>query len=193
MNDPVLDPRMRGSVRVTRQERTVVGPPQEAPTKAAGSDQSLEERLTHEFEGRLKELEKRIALRLDKLIAERVEPLLDRRLSAASPGAAGSSEATKEALTQVMQAVLFESGFLEKFVQRAVEQKLETGNSAKALLDSCRSEIQGIVEKTVSATLSGENVKVMIDDKFRAISLYLKGEVIPKAVIQILKQQKILA
>jgi hypothetical protein len=192
MNDPVLDPRMRGSVRVTRQERTAL-PPQEAPTKEAASDQSPEERLTQEFDGRLKELEKRIVLRLDKLIPERIEPLLDRKLSAASPGAAGGSEATKEALTQVMQAVLFESGFLEKLVQRAVEHKLEAGNSAKALLDSCRDEIQGIVEKTISATLSGENVKVMIDDKFRAISLYLKGEVIPKAVIQVLKQQKVLA
>jgi hypothetical protein len=86
----------------------------------------------------------------------------------------------KDMLLEVIHSALFQSGVLEKFVARALDQRLEK-------------DIIAIVQREIQVTLSSENVKVLIDDKFRAISLYLKQEVIPKAVAQILKGSKQLA
>jgi hypothetical protein len=86
----------------------------------------------------------------------------------------------KDTLLEVIHGALFTSGVLEKYVTRAVNQRLET-------------DIKEIIQREIQTTLSGENVKILIDDKFRAISLYLKTEVIPKAVAQILKGSKQLA
>jgi hypothetical protein len=83
----------------------------------------------------------------------------------------------KDVLLEVIHSALFQSGVLEKYVGRAVEQRLEK-------------DIGAIVQKEIQATLSSENIKMLMDDKFRAISLYLKQEVIPKAVAQILKGSK---
>jgi hypothetical protein len=90
-----------------------------------------------------------------------------------SPPSAG----LRDTLLEVIHSSLFASGVLEKYVTRAVNEKIE-------------SEVTALVQREIQATLSSENVKVLLDDKFRAISLYLKSEVIPKTVAQILKGQK---
>lgn len=99
---------------------------------------------------------------------------------------------TKEALTEVIHGVLFESGFLEKFVHRAVDKKLKGsaggGSSQEEVVAACKAELGAVVESKVADGLSGEAFKVLIDDKFRAITLYLQTEVIPKAVAQILQK-----
>ncbi len=46
------------------------------------------------------------------------------------------------------------------------------------------------MQKEVALALGSENMKILIDEKFRAISLYLKTDVIPKTVAQILKSSK---
>ena len=83
----------------------------------------------------------------------------------------------KDVLLDVIHSSLFQSGVLEKYVARALDQRLEK-------------DVTAIVQREIQTTLSGENIKMLIDDKFRAISLYLKQEVIPKAVAQILKGSK---
>ena len=83
----------------------------------------------------------------------------------------------KDLLLDVIHSALFQSGVLEKYVARALEQRLEK-------------DVTAIVQREIQATLSSESIKVLMDDKFRAISLYLKQEVIPKAVAQILKGSK---
>jgi hypothetical protein len=139
------------------------------------------------------EIDKRVQARFDALVTERLEPLLEQRLSQAD-GTSGSSGlgATKEALTQVLHGVLFESGLLEKFVHRAVDQKLKVAPAREGLsgglMGASKEEIGAVVENKVAASLSGDTLKVLIDDKFRAITLYLKTDVIPKAVAQILKK-----
>ena len=88
-----------------------------------------------------------------------------------------SNAALRDTLLEVIHTSLFTSGVLEKYVTRAVSEKIQT-------------EVTALVQREIQATLSSENVKILLDDKFRAISLYLKSEVIPKTVAQILKGPK---
>ena len=122
----------------------------------------------------------------------------------------GSSK-TKEALLKVIQAALFESGLLERTVGRAVDQKLKSVGDAKGgaptggagreeviaaikdylsqnFAELCGREIHTVIQKDVQAILGGEQFKEILEEKFRAISIYLKTDVIPKAVAQQLKQ-----
>jgi len=186
MTEPVLDPRVRGSAGSRAKPS---GSSQAGPSTPPPSD-ATREQPDKQLEGRLQEIEKRLLTRFNSLVTERLEPLMDKKMThAVGVGGPSGLGATKEALTQVIHGVLFESGLLEKFVHRAVDQKLRTspaGGSAPEGL--CKEEIGAVVEDKVAASLSGETLKVMIDDKFRAITLYLKTDVIPKAVAQILKK-----
>jgi hypothetical protein len=100
----------------------------------------------------------------------------------ASPGTdqgsnPSSSGDLRDTLLEVIHSTLFTSGVLEKYITRAVNDKIQN-------------EVLQLVQREIQATLSSENIKILIDDKFRSISLYLKSEVIPKTVAQILKGQK---
>ena len=92
-------------------------------------------------------------------------------------GSPNASVALRDTLLEVIHSSLFTSGVLETYGTRAVNDKMQSESTA-------------LVQREIQATLSSENVKILLDDKFRAISLYLKSEVIPKTVAQILKGQK---
>ena len=136
-------------------------------------------------------LERKLLQRVEKKLEELQEKSLE-----------SHAAKTKTVLAEIVQSVLFESGLMEKVVQRAVEKKLKEGgirsaggterdgSGAKPGDGQSQKEIEAIVKNEVLATLSGETVKVLIDDKFRAITLYLKTDVIPKAIGQALKSQK---
>lgn len=118
-----------------------------------------------------------------------------------------------EKLKKLLTSVLFESGILEKFVGVTVDQKLRDlgvtggsggGTDVEGLKEESRrlvkdflaqnlgtlfqSEIRGAVQKELQNYLASENMKMLIDDKFRAIQLYLTTEVIPTTVKQLLKK-----
>jgi phage tail tube protein FII len=143
---------------------------------------------------------------MESVIEAKVKSLLS-----SLPAPENSGEKTREVLTGVLASTLFESGLLEKTVTRIVEQKgLSAGGGAPADLSrvvreectslikqllaegsgSLRHEIQALARKEITAALGGEEFKVLLDDKFRAISLYLKTELIPKTVAQALKGTK---
>ncbi len=116
----------------------------------------------------------------------------------------------REQVKDVLNRVLLESGLLQQIVDKAVEHKLEArgsggasehaealqkeaANIAKKFLSEnigslSKKEIQDAIGDSTQKVLSSENVKVLIDDKFRAVTLYLKTEVIPKSVRQALKE-----
>jgi hypothetical protein len=111
--------------------------------------------------------------------------LFDLTADEAGVGSSGSpapTDKTRELLLEVVNAAVFASGLLEKVVDKRIEKRL-----AKVL----RAQLTEVVDKQVRAALSSDDMKILVDDKFRAISLYLKGEVIPKTVAKILKEKEI--
>jgi hypothetical protein len=117
--------------------------------------------------------------------------------------AGGDSGVTKEALGAIIQSVLFESGILEKLVNKQIDSKLPSGGDggggganpdgvkkvlAKELPELLHGELKGVAERQVRSAMAGEGMKTLLDDKFRAMSLYLKTDVIPKAVQKVLKE-----
>lgn len=110
----------------------------------------------------------------------------------------------KEILTQV----LLDSGLLQDIVETVVERKMQAFLSADRLSEVLRREatnlakgflqdnlgkilkkdIETAIEQSAKLALASENVKILIDDKFRAVSLYLQTDVIPKAVRQALSE-----
>ena len=108
---------------------------------------------------------------------------------------------------------LIENGLLEEVVTRVVDRRIgegggEGGSSIEQNADELKrlagellkdflsenlsalfqKEIKAVVEKEVHTIMAGDDIKMLIDDKFRAVTLYLKTEVIPKAVRQALNE-----
>ncbi len=177
MNEPVLDPRVRAPAT-----SATISPPFRSSPKTAEAFSAPEEVP--------------VALTASQGVPsiDGIESLIDQKIKKAIAGSVSTgNDRTKEALLHVIQAVLFESGLLEKVVGRAIEQKLESlppGGAHQRLSEATGKEIQGMIQKETSALLASEEMKTMIDEKFRAITLYLKSDVIPKAVQQALKGPK---
>ncbi|HVR74118.1 MAG TPA: hypothetical protein VMT52_07295, partial [Planctomycetota bacterium] len=86
---------------------------------------------------------------------------------------------------------LFDSGLMEKMIQKAVDSKMKgTGGAVAGASPDLKGEVQAMIQKEIGLMLSSEGMKSMIDEKFRAVTLYLKQEVIPKAVAQVLKSSE---
>jgi hypothetical protein len=181
--------------------------------------EEIEGRVLEKVEGRLRNLQVQIVECLGGLIGSKVEAIVDARIHKALPSQTGTSNPKsgdlKDTLTSVVKTALFDSGLLDRTVERVVGEKLQgasfpavdsarspSADAQASLRKECASivqvamdessarmekEVRSLVDKQTTAFLSSENLKVLIDDKFRAISLYLKTEVIPKAVHQALK------
>jgi hypothetical protein len=164
---------------------------------------ALQQRLQSQVEERLEALQEKV-----EALASRLEAAGAR----AAPAGGGPGEAElRETLKKVVASVLLESGFLEKLIEKVVDSRLESlklalgegGGGSEALRQEAaalvkeflsanlgkifQSEIRGAIQKEMQAVMGSENMKLLVDDKFRAITLYLKTEVIPKAVRQLLK------
>jgi hypothetical protein len=141
-------------------------------------------------------------------LQDKVESLA-RKLESGGGAAAGSDslvlsdKVLGEKLKKLMISVLFESGVLEKFVGAMLDQKLQeldvSGGAgeeglrkestklvkeflAQNLGTLFQSEIHGAIQRALQGFLASEDMKVLIDDKFRQIQLYLTTEVIPSQV-----------
>lgn len=184
MNDPTveLEDETRGEAHP--QSRTL--PPHLA---------ALEKRLEEKLNARLEELKKVVSAGIER-VQEKATALVDERIKRGLQGSFKAlTNTTKDALNQVVQAILFDSGILEKLVQRIVEERLKEAGAiggggaaaAGSLSEEQKKETLDLFQKELSAALASEQMKMLIDDKFRAISLYLKSDVIPKAVQEALK------
>ena len=96
-----------------------------------------------------------------------------------------SHEVTKENLAEVINSVVFESGILSKVVKAELETAVAPAIEAY-LARELPKFLNDNVSKAVAECLGSEEVKLLIDSKFRAITLYLKTDVIPKVVKQLL-------
>jgi hypothetical protein len=145
----------------------------EALEAAASGPRGTDQRHTASFE-----------LKIVQQLEKKLEEIQQRSLES-------HAAKTKEVLMELVKGILFDSGLLEKVVLRAVEKKLKEGSGvgSGASVPADTANLQALVKREISSSLSGEAVKEMLDDRFRAISVYLKTEVIPKAVSQALKNQ----
>lgn len=168
-------------------------------------EQEIERRFERLRAGVAEDVSRNVFDRLEEIVAKKVQESRDH-------GKAEGFDAARirDLMTDVLKASLFDSGVLEKFIERTWARKIEArqgqtpgGDTAlkaveerlpelsKKVRADCvgalRGEIASIAQKEASAALSGENLKILIDEKFRAISIYLKTDVIPKAVAQALK------
>lgn len=87
---------------------------------------------------------------------------------------------------------------VKPFLSRVQKQVEETVNKALAK-DGPRTargvpdqpgDISTVVEAEVKKCLSSEEVKILIDEKFRAISLYLKTDVVPRLIRKHLEAER---
>lgn len=98
-----------------------------------------------------------------------------------------SGELTKDKLAEVINAVVFESGILSKVIKSEMDSVLKGAIEAH-LKKELPKLLNDNVSTAVSECLGSEEVKLLIDTKFRAITMYLKSDVIPKAVKQLLQK-----
>jgi hypothetical protein len=103
-------------------------------------------------------------------------------------------------LKEVLASVLIENGILASLVEKSVERRLKApgasasegvaagGLGASETQELVRDEIQESLARFTKEFLNSEALKVLIDEKFRTMTVYLKTEVIPKAVRQAVKE-----
>jgi len=168
----------------------------------------LQNGLQDEIECRLDWLNQR----LDAL-ASRLDGLLDDSSAVNAEGADApglSDDALTKRLKTVIGSVLVESGVLEELVRRVVRREIDSAGAGDAGGDSTdkikaaagsivkdflsehlgeilRKEVAGVVEKQVHAVVGSDELKQLIDDKFRVVTMYLKTDVVPGAVRQALQ------
>ena len=172
-------------------------------------------RILQQVDAKLEQFKEQIVDGVTSTLLDRVDRLVDSKLEDRGKDLGGgplNTEKLKEAMTAVVTSALFDGGILEKLVERVVGKKLPAsrdstqGGAVEASVASLlqeksgelllgnksplRQELHNLVQKEVAAALSSEDMKILIDDKFRAISIYLKTDVIPKTVTQILRNAR---
>ncbi len=140
-----------------------------------------------------------------KLIAENVRRELESAAPQQTKGASARIDIRKT-VTEAVGAVLMEPSFLEKILERHIKAYLSKHPTASApqgqgsgdqqkeiqkivgeflsqhLANFIQKELCVTIQREVKELLASNELKEMIDDKFRMISVYMKTEVIPKAV-----------
>ena len=93
----------------------------------------------------------------------------------------------QEKLAEIISAVVFESGIIDKIVKRHLAEGVPAAVDQYAK-NQLPQQMSGLVQKAVAEAMSSEDVKELIDSKFRAITLYMKTDLIPSAVKQALSR-----
>jgi hypothetical protein len=135
---------------------------------------------------------------LRRLVADAVRAEMAER----SDGGIPSSDPTalRTMVTEAVGAVLFET----KVLDRAIERRFQEDGASTALREETvkvvrdhlsrnlgilfQTEIRGVIQKEIRAFMASDELKEMIDEKFRTISSYLASDVIPRAVHQELER-----
>ncbi len=146
--------------------------------------------------------------RLTEELAKNV-PAADGKLDGRGkgPGDAGSSSVDlRKMVADVVSAALLETPLLDKAVERYSRTHpgapggggaAHTGNEQQIqaavkeymthhLGTHFQGEIRGVIQKEMKSALASEDLKEMLDEKLRAVTLYLKNEIVPKAVQQVI-------
>ena len=95
-----------------------------------------------------------------------------------SGGGSVDSQALSETLKTLITSVLVQSGFLEKAITAIVTRQLQEAGQGVG---------EPAVQKEIKNFLASDEMKILLDDKFRQVTLYLKTDVIPASVRQALK------
>lgn len=144
-----------------------------------------------------------------KLVEETVQTALEKTSPKEGREAVGAPQAPeiKKTVADTVSAVLLETNILEKLVERQVKAQIASGAggiAGREGLDSIRqdaikgvrdflsrnietlfqNEIRSIIQKEVMNFLASDQLKELMDEKFRMINTYLKTDVIPKIVQQ---------
>jgi hypothetical protein len=138
-----------------------------------------------------------------KLLAE-----LGGEESAKAGAQAASSQADiKKTVTEAVSAVLLETKVLERIIDRQIKAHLDGGSAPKGaegglevfrqevpkivreylqrhLAALFESEVRGVIHKEIMTFMASDELKELMDDKFRLMNTYLKTDVIPKVVQQ---------
>jgi histone H3/H4 len=177
------------------------------------SDQELDKRVLELASKKNKELEKKMAL-LHELVAELKESG-PKKAAPAGPSLEEVDKRVKKAATHVVdlfweKRVLPEIGKLVKDAEQALDSETLLASKefiqkvralAKEERKAAKTELMAvareaiisspIMEEAIRRFLATDEVKEMIDDRFRTIRTFLKSEEIPKAVTRILRKKGI--
>lgn len=151
---------------------------------------------------------------LNRLVEEVVREEIVSMTPLPSRAGGKDSADLKRTITEILGTILLETGLLERLVEKIVEKQLksqgaagtnsaasapgadsldairqETGKVAREFLSRhlgglFQTEIRGVIQKEMKTILASDEIKELIDEKFRTINVYLKTEVIPKVVQQ---------
>ena len=125
----------------------------------------------------------------------------------ASPAAGSSQAEIKKTVTDAVSAVLLETKVLERIIDRQIKAHLAESPAPKgaegglevfrqevpkivreylqrhlgAVLES---ELRVVIHKEIMTFMASDELKELMDDKFRLMNTYLKTDVIPKVVQQ---------
>lgn len=202
MTNPVLDPNVRAFAKDPSKSKAFRNATPSGPGHSTGVGSidpefanALEARVLQAVDSKLEDLKKRMADKFVEILGERIEPLVDAKVKKAMngsiSGAAAPAGNSKEAFMKVIQGALFDSGLMEKMIQKAVDSKMKgAGGAVVGASPDLKGEVHAMIQKEIALMLSSEGMKSMIDEKFRAVTLYLKQEVIPKAVAHGLKSSE---
>ncbi|HVR75347.1 MAG TPA: hypothetical protein VMT52_13505, partial [Planctomycetota bacterium] len=181
MTNPVLDPNVRAFAKDPSKSKAFRKATPSGPGQSPGGGpidpefaNALEARVLQAVDSKLEDLKKRMADKFVEILGERIEPLVDAKVKKAMngtiTGAAGPAGNSKEAFMKVIQSALFDSGLMEKMIQKAVDSKVKgSGGAVAGATPDLKGEVQAMIQKEIGLLLSSEGMKSMIDEKFRAV------------------------
>lgn len=127
----------------------------------------MEEKTEESTDHRLEKIEKQ----LNALI---------KKVEAGGGGGPVNASNVSGIFKKLINSVLIESGFLEKIVASTLSHQFDEDSEFAAV-------IHNSVQKEIKTWLSSNEMKELMDDKFRHVTVYLKTDVIPTAVRQALE------
>ena len=108
------------------------------------------------------------------------------KLAPRAPNGGVSAEDLRQTVAEVVGAALIETDLIDKLVERHLKNRPQAagpgGVSTEEVMRLVQTEFRGLLAKELKAFLVSNEFKEILDDKFRAITLYLKSDLLPKAI-----------
>jgi hypothetical protein len=135
---------------------------------------------------------------LQKAVEEAARQAVQHLAPASRPTGGGPEAATdiRKTVSEAVTSVLLETSLLDRLIERHLKSKAVAGageaaqanpkDPSKPGRDHAATPVQGdlrlLIQSEMKAFLTSQELKELLDEKFRSITLYLKNEVIPKAI-----------